>query len=369
MSSNSAFCTLCLDGLRAMYCDETRLFSFSQRFDGERLVSIDEPRGQLKYTFNTLMGLHKAGKAGYALFNDPVADYHHIMSATRDGLDDPETLAGALWAAVCIGAEAPASLVDCVVERAKGRRPTPLTAQAIAWMILASVPRASPTHPLLDTLVDLALDRYVHPETYLVRHLPTGYRKSVASFAASCYTAYALLSAASSSRHRLALEAGLAIARTLVSLQGAQGQWGWFYNVPRGVVLDYYPVYSVHQHSMAPFFLLAALDLGYPEFREPLVRGFSWILRTNESGVRMVDARCRLIWRSVECFGQLPRTIRALSALVLANRRSTIPEKSTRLRLNAECRSYELGWGLWAFAGRNDFSDILDDAAFQAQCR
>ena len=34
------------------------------------------------------------------------------------------------------------------------------------------------------------------------------------------------------------------------------------------------------------------------------------------------------------------------------------------LRINTECRSYELGWALWAFAGRREFDDILNDASF-----
>ncbi len=365
VSKRNAFCTLCLDGLRTMYCRETRLFSFSQRLVGQKLVRIDRPESQLKYTLNSLMGLHKAGKAGYPLFCDPVADYQHLMSETLDALDDPEILSGALWAAVSIGAEAPARLVDSVRKLGDGSGATPLTAQAVSWMILASAPHSSPTFSMLTSLVELVMDHYVHPTTHLVRHLPTGYRKSVASFAASCYTAYALLSVAAGSSNRLAREVGLAIARSLVSLQGPQGQWAWFYSVPHGVVLDYYPVYSVHQHSMAPFFLLAALDLGYHEFREALVKGFSWILRTNESGTSMVEADRRLVWRSVERFGRYQRMARAFSGLLPGRRRSAIVDDPARLRQNVECRSYELGWGLWAFAGREDFSTILDDKAFE----
>lgn len=79
----------------------------------------------------------------------------------------------------------------------------------------------------------------------------------------------------------------------------------------------------------------------------------------------MVDARHRLIWRSVERSSPFQRTTRVLSTLLPAGRRSTIASQPARMRLNAECRSYELGWGLWAFAGREDFSDILDDKAFR----
>jgi hypothetical protein len=279
-------------------------------------------------------------------------------------LADPASSAGALWAMTTMGIEAPSVVVESTARMLNAAARRPVTAQALAWSILACIAPSSPLHTELPRLLDLALRSYVHPRTSLVRHIPVGYRRSVASFAASCYMAYAFLEVANAFRDQRARQAGLRMARALVALQAPQGQWAWFYNVPRGIVVDYYPVCSVHQHSMAPMFLLRALDLGYEEFREPLLKGFRWILRANEVGVTMVDPERRLVWRSVERTGASGRLGRALSHVWPVSRTQATLDGGRSLRVNFECRSYELGWGLWAFAGRADFAEILDDGAF-----
>jgi len=43
-------------------------------------------------------------------------------------------------------------------------------------------------------------------------------------------------------------------AQRVIALQGPRGEWGWFYYVPRGSIVDFYKVYSVHQHGRAPAF-------------------------------------------------------------------------------------------------------------------
>lgn len=364
MLCKTRFCELCLSGLLRMYSAETGLFSFSYRPGPVGMTNVPLPNPQFKYTMNTLMGLHKAGLSGYQLFCDPIRDCIRVVASWQAMLADPENSAGALWAMTTMGIEPPSVVVESTARMLKAAARRPVTAQALAWSILACTAPGSPLHTELPGLLDLALRCYVHPRTSLVRHLPAGYRRSMASFAASCYMAYAFLEVANALRDQRALEAGVRMARALVALQAPQGQWAWFYNVPRGIVVDYYPVYSVHQHSMAPMFLLRALDLGYEEFREPLLKGFRWILRTNEAGGRMVDPERRLVWRSVEGGGAFGRLGRALSALWPVGQTQATVDDGRRLHVNTECRSYELGWGLWAFAGRADFAEILDDGAF-----
>jgi hypothetical protein len=177
--------------------------------------------------------------------------------------------------------------------------------------------------------------------------------------------AYAFLKLARKTENQWAKMVGLRIARALVQLQGPQGQWAWFYHVPSGRVADYYPVYSVHQHAMAPIFLLEAIDQGYIEFREPLQNGFRWVLGHNELGQSMVDGSHYVIWRSLvrqEPFGKLGRYVRAASTKYTGLR--TGIEKGEALQINRECRSYELGWALFAFAGRRDFDEILNNPSF-----
>jgi hypothetical protein len=351
-----------------MYSGTTGLYSASLRLVKDRLENVEEPIRQFKYTQNTLMGIAKARAAGYETPFNAAERFSALARIASSATSDPENLAGYVWAAGTIGVAIADSHVDRFKEIAREpRRTRGLTAQAVAWMVLASVHGDAAFRPLASGLIDYACARYVHPTSHLVRHLPYGYRRSVGSFAASCYMAYALLTAGRMLGNRKATEVGLQIARKLVRLQGPQGQWAWLYDVPRGAVLDYYPIYSVHQHSMAPFFLLEAVDQGHLTYLDPLIKGFKWLHGQNELSSSMISAEHDVIWRSVERRGNLHRFPTAISAVFGHRGRAAVVNDRRHVRLNRECRSYELGWGLWAYAGRDDLDEILDHTAFDVQ--
>ena len=50
----------------------------------------------------------------------------------------------------------------------------------------------------------------------------------------------------------------------MLGIQGSQGQWPWMISSRTSIPLDFYPVFGVHQDSMAMLFLHPALDLGLP---------------------------------------------------------------------------------------------------------
>lgn len=119
---------------------------------------------------------------------------------------------------------------------------------------------------------------------------------------------------------------------------------------------------------MAPLFLLEGIDQGFVEFREPLLKGFRWILGKNELGLNMVDHSHSVIWRSIERHVALPRLARLAKAASTSLFGTTPSADNYRgLSINRECRSYELGWALWAFGGRTDFDEILNDSRFDRQ--
>ena len=49
-----------------------------------------------------------------------------------------------------------------------------------------------------------------------------------------------------------AAEVASACAKHMCELQGPQGQWWWHFDIRTGRVVEHYPVYAVHQDSMAP---------------------------------------------------------------------------------------------------------------------
>ena len=137
------------------------------------------------------------------------------------------------------------------------------------------------------------------------------------------------------------------------------------YNTKHGIVVDFYPVYSVHQYAYAPFFLIEAIDMGYKELREPLLKGFNWILGLNELGKSMVSSTHGVVWRNVvrKSLNLKPVKI-ARGAGVSWFGLSPGPIEADSLRINRECWSFEMALPLCIFCSRNDFDDILNNPIF-----
>jgi hypothetical protein len=359
------FCRYCLKGLEAMYIPEEGTFASSYRLSEGTMVHFRDKDWEYKYTMNCLPGLHQLKRRGIDVFLDVQADYNRMAARADEQFQSVENIAATVWTGNYIGARIPKDVTSQFDSILKNITTLRLTAQALAWMIVACLECGQERHQEALQLAQLALKRFVHPDTSLVRHVPDGFRRDWASFAASCYMAYAFLRLARETESEWANTVGLRIARAIVQLQGRHGQWAWFYHVPSGKVADYYPVYSVHQHAMAPLFLLEAIDHGYVEFREPLLKGFRWVLGHNELERSMTDNSHHVIWRSVvrrEPLGRLGRYSRIIGTNY-GGLRARIQRREA-LQVNKECRSYELGWALFAFAGRDDFSEILDDSLF-----
>lgn len=87
------------------------------------------------------------------------------------------------------------------------------------------------------------------------------YRAHVSCFADQTYPLQALaLAHASGDGDAEALAAAEACAQRICELQGDGGQWWWHYDARTGGVIEGYPVYSVHQHAMAPTALFDLTD-------------------------------------------------------------------------------------------------------------
>jgi len=155
-------------------------------------------------------------------------------------------------------------------------------------------------------------------------------------------------------------------AAQVISLQGPHGEWGWFYYVPGGEVVDFYEIYSVHQHGMAPAFLHRAVEHGVPGAREALVKGFLWLFHDNEMSLSMLRPHERMFYRSQVREGELDsiwrRTRRSIVNATLA--RSDTADNHRGLVLRKECRSYELGWILWSFGARSDYVEVTGRREF-----
>jgi hypothetical protein len=174
-------------------------------------------------------------------------------------------------------------------------------------------------------------------------------RMWVANFADQIYSVQALAYLAALNKDSEALAAASGCAYRLVRLQGEFGQWWWHYDPRDGSVAQRYPVYSVHQHGMAPMALVTLEKAGGPNLYHAVEKSRAW-LTVNEYRQSMVDKAAGTIWRDIDVPESLPRRrIRqAGSALgLLSGQLSAVPGA---LKLNRETRPYEWAWCLFASA-------------------
>jgi len=153
-------------------------------------------------------------------------------------------------------------------------------------------------------------------------------------------------------------EALARVAARIVAAQGPLGQWWWLYSSRRRRVLEGYPVYSVHQDGMAFLGLVELERLGLGPYADPLGLGLDWVFGANELGASLVERRPGMVNRCIQRVGSdadgaygLSRAnfsraaLRSFAPGVIEDRTSARPEDLEILR---ECRSYHLGWLLYA---------------------
>jgi hypothetical protein len=277
----------------------------------------------------------------------------------------------ALWAGARLGVEPPDWLVDrvqaiSVDPRARLRS----TAQDIGMLVSGATAMALQARgdwPVVaETLATCLRQHYHDTSSGIFYNQGNGYRRRFSSFASQVYSMLALYQFGEAFSCDWAIDLANRAAARMISLQGPRGEWAWFYYVPRAQVVDFYEVYSVHQHGMAPAFLHHAVAHGVPGAREALVKGFLWLFGDNEMGVSMLRPAERMFYRSQARGGELssarPRVRRSIVNAALGCSDAVGDHRGLLLR--KECRSYELGWILWSFGTRSDYPELTQRTEF-----
>ena len=166
-------------------------------------------------------------------------------------------------------------------------------------------------------------------------------RGHIGSFADQVYPIYGLTQFFHVFGEESALRRARECALAICEAQGPLGQWWWHYDSRSGRVFEQYPVFSVHQHGMAPMTLFAMGKASGTSFDSWIYKGLNWIDRRNELSVNMEDASAKVIWR---CIGQT-KLKRITGALLTARRNGQ--NSPSGLKIVYECRPYELGWLLY----------------------
>lgn len=287
------------------------------------------------------------------------AEFSRLVAERATGEADLGAVALAAWAAAEVdGVRAPllwARLRDALTVD------DPLLTVDVAWALSASVAAmsAEPGHDAaVAEVADAARGRLLAvqgPQGLFPRAAAGGvqrWRAHVGCFADEVYPIQALARLARATGDGEALAAADRCAQRVCELQGPDGQWWWHYDARTGAVVEPFPVYSVHQHAMAPMALLDLLDCGGADHRTAVAAGLRWLSTHPEVFVELVDDRHQVVWRKVGR-REPPKAARAAGALQTSllpgSRVPGVDRLLPPTVVDYECRPYELGWILYAW--------------------
>jgi hypothetical protein len=172
-------------------------------------------------------------------------------------------------------------------------------------------------------------------------------RRRIGSFADQVYPTIAFARLAQALNDDDARSMALRTAQTMCRLQEPLGEWCWHYDSVGDRVVNRYPVYSVHQHAMGPMMLFEAAEATGCDFSHAIYKGLAWISGNNELGLNLIEPTLGLVWRSVY-LNRIDAYADAARRLIGSGRGAA----KVRPHIRYECRPYELGWLLYAFAGK-----------------
>jgi hypothetical protein len=310
----------------------------------------------LRYTLMVLLGLHEAQRGG----RRHGFDLARVWSAAAGRLDAAELVPGDLGLFLWAGAVGGRDGADELAQRLEQALPPAggLVAREgmeLAWIVQgAALQLSTGSGAAHERHLRQALDVLLRNQapSGLLHHSGRGRRRRFPNFATQIYGVLALATVARLGFDDRALPAARRIADRLLALQLADGGWPWIYDARTGRVVERYEVYSVHQHGMAPMSLLELADVGQDErYAEAARRGLEWIDGRNELGVDMVDAREGLIYRSIRRRKPLDRIALYVNTAAAAAIGRPLAGPGGLELFDVTC-SYELGWLVYAWAGR-----------------
>jgi hypothetical protein len=353
---------LAMQGLAVMYQPEGKYFPHTMRgarsADGPQL----RPEGDnQRYAAIVALGLATLPTLSqrHVLEGDDASQLAHIVAARAIGNQDPGVIALAAWAAAEAAGEFADELFDDLKLRVVNNVPMPTV--AASWALTAAIAAQDLgdtwafASKLADRLLAAARPAGVFPHM-LPAEPQSKIRRHVGCFADQVYTIQALSRWFVVSQDQTALAAASRCARVLVDRQGADGQWWWHYDVRDGSVVEGFPVYSVHQHAMGPMALHELREAGGNDHDAAIALGLRWLDTHPEVIDELICERLDVIWRKVGRH-ERRKVVRRMAALTTA----AIPGLHLPLiervwppgRIDYECRPYEFGWLLYAWAAND----------------
>jgi hypothetical protein len=367
-SLTSPLVNYALQGLQKCWLPEHGRWSHIYHLDGRDQPNESVPRSDVFYTLNVLLGLSRLSHVSNGI-NVSATFERNVLQLLRLPVEK-YAFGMALWAAAELKLDVPAEVIHHIEALLSEKKNWwRFRAQDLGMILTGIVAQARAErkefYRFAEPLFAFLVERY-HGASGLFFDEPFGLRRRFASFASQTYLTLACYAYGEFARNERAIGIANACVRKLVDLQGPHGEWPWFFDAQRGLVLDFYEVYSVHQYGMAPAFLECAEHHHVPGARDALIRGFQWVLGDNQLAKPMLIPEMHLSIRSQvrkhELHTKKLRMVRAVHNACLGRGSSLINAANLRTRL--ECRSYELGWILWSFGKRTDLPQLTHNQIF-----
>lgn len=346
---------LAAQGLPQMLDPQAQLFCFKLNKTERGMVREGVSH---RYTMMTLMGLKRLEESSVSS-SVPIAPVLDKLFENFDWVDNIGDLGVLLWTTAVL---MPGRIADVArrldVKTALERFPGVSDGRTmeLAWFLTGLCHAAMAPSPTPAYFKDLAARTYQiliknQGERGMFGHIATNgsisgvLRGRVGSFADQVYPIYGMTRYGQAYGDKGATERALECALTICEVQGSLGQWWWHYDSAGGRVAGRLPVFSVHQHAMGPMALLALGEATDSDFSPWIYKGLQWI-RRNELAMDMEASDMNIVWRSI----YRPTSQRVLDTAVALLSHRDDEESRRGLRVMWECRPYELGWLLYAFA-------------------
>jgi hypothetical protein len=353
-------------GLPAMYLPQRETFAFTRAAQGRAPGGGPRLRNRgtsLRYTAITVLGarLLPEDRQRAALGGRSAEELAGALLRRLPGVTDLGDAALVTWAAADTGHRGLPAALRRLAELDTGGGPRQ-TVHA-AWVLsalTAARAAADVEKPLAAARRRLLAARIgrgpLFPHATGPGLLPA-YRAHIGCFADQTYPVQALARLHACDHDPEALDAADACAARICRLQGDGGQWWWHYDARTGRTVEGYPVYSVHQHAMAPTALFDLAEAGGSDLGGHIRRGLEWMRAPAElttAGVTepLVLDEQAVTWRKVYRGDprKAVRGVRSITSRVRPGARSSLVDRFLPPdTIDRECRPYEFGWMLHAW--------------------
>jgi hypothetical protein len=350
----------CVHLLSEMFDEERSLFSYSTDIVGGRLVNDFDHPLHMRYTINTWLGLVKLSEHHQFDWDVP-AGVDRFLARNLDDVTNPGDQGLLLYLLARAGHDRLPELYKRFVtdDLISDERLNPLPVQELCWILIGLT--ASATSGIADAedkahRVFSRLDeQYVDHRSQFIRHSLQPVRRDFVSFGAMVYYLKSWAEYASAFDNERARRIVSEAVPRVIDRQLADGGWPWFYHVPSGRVMDVYEVYGVHQDAMAMLFLFPARAFGVDGIDQATRRSVQWLYGSNDLGRSMINDDPFLIHRSIRRKSGAGRGARLVRGVVRGPLGlSARPVEAAKLEVNPECRSYHIGWLVYAWADQPD---------------